>query len=295
MDQEVIPVTERAYVYRSALGVRRFASRSPFAAAWGVVALLLILMAISAPIIAPHDPIKSNFTKMQAPPDRESLFGTDNIGRDILSRIIHGARISLFVALISVILGTSVGALWGIVSGYVGGKVDLIAERLLEIVMATPGLILAFLLVLVLGSTEWTIIIAIAVTRLPFGARVIRSVALSVKEMVFVEAARSIGASPARIVQRHVAPQCVAPFIVLITVHLGTAIVIEASLSFLGIGIRPPTATWGGMLGEASTLLVPNWWFVFFPGLFITLAVLSFNLLGDGLRDILDPRLRGST
>ena len=256
---------------------------------------MLVLMAIAAPIIAPHDPIKSNFTKMQAPPDRQSLFGTDNIGRDILSRVIHGARISLFVALISVLLGTSLGAVWGITSGYIGGKVDLIAERLLEIIMAMPGLILAFLLVLVLGSTVWTIIIAIAVTRIPFGARVIRSVALSVKEMTYVEAARAIGASPVRIVGRHVAPQCVAPFIVLITVHLGTAIVIEASLSFLGIGIRPPTATWGGMLGEASTLLVPNWWYVFFPGLFITLAVLSFNLLGDGLRDILDPRLRGST
>jgi peptide/nickel transport system permease protein len=295
LNQEVVPVAERAILYRSAVNARRFAAQTPFATAWGVVALLLVLMAIAAPIIAPHDPIKSNFTKMQAPPDRQSLFGTDNIGRDILSRVIHGARISLFVALISVLLGTSLGAVWGITSGYIGGKVDLIAERLLEIIMAMPGLILAFLLVLVLGSTVWTIIIAVAVTRIPFGARVIRSVALSVKEMTYVEAARAIGASPVRIVGRHVAPQCVAPFIVLITVHLGTAIVIEASLSFLGIGIRPPTATWGGMLGEASTLLVPNWWYVFFPGLFITIAVLSFNLLGDGLRDILDPRLRGST
>ncbi|PKB62060.1 MAG: hypothetical protein BZY79_00690 [SAR202 cluster bacterium Casp-Chloro-G4] len=275
--------------------MRRFAVRSPFAAAWGVVAILLVLMAIAAPIIAPKDPIKSNFTKMQAPPDRSSLFGTDNIGRDILSRVIHGSRVSLFVALTSVLLGTSLGAVWGIASGYTGGKVDLIAERILEIIMATPGLILAFLLVLVLGSTVWTIILAIAVTRLPFGARVIRSVALSVREMTYVEAARAIGASPLRTMVQHVAPQCIAPFIVLVTVHLGTAIVIEASLSFLGIGIRPPTATWGGMLGEASNQLVPNWWFVFFPGVFITIAVMSFNLVGDGLRDILDPRLRGTT
>ncbi|MDA0769009.1 MAG: ABC transporter permease [Chloroflexi bacterium] len=295
MTQELELPAVRIALNKSVRNVRRFAVRSPFAAAWGVVAILLVLMAIAAPIIAPKDPIKSNFTKMQAPPDRSSLFGTDNIGRDILSRVIHGSRVSLFVALTSVLLGTSLGAVWGIASGYTGGKVDLIAERILEIIMATPGLILAFLLVLVLGSTVWTIILAIAVTRLPFGARVIRSVALSVREMTYVEAARAIGASPLRTMVQHVAPQCIAPFIVLVTVHLGTAIVIEASLSFLGIGIRPPTATWGGMLGEASNQLVPNWWFVFFPGVFITIAVMSFNLVGDGLRDILDPRLRGTT
>lgn len=295
MTQELELPAVRIAFNKSVRNVRRFAVRSPFAAAWGVVAILLVLMAIAAPIVAPKDPIKSNFTKMQAPPDRSSLFGTDNIGRDILSRVIHGSRVSLFVALTSVLLGTSLGAVWGIASGYTGGKVDLIAERILEIIMATPGLILAFLLVLVLGSTVWTIILAIAVTRLPFGARVIRSVALSVREMTYVEAARAIGASPLRTMVQHVAPQCIAPFIVLVTVHLGTAIVIEASLSFLGIGIRPPTATWGGMLGEASNQLVPNWWFVFFPGVFITIAVMSFNLVGDGLRDILDPRLRGTT
>ena len=252
-------------------------------------------MAITADIISPHDPIVPNFQKLQIPPDSENWMGTDQIGRDILSRLIHGSRTTLFVALVSIAVGTTAGAAWGGMTGYAGGKVDLIAERFLEIMMAIPGLILAFLLVMVLGATIWTIILAIAVTRLPFAARVIRSVTLSVKQMVYVEAARSIGAKPFRIMWRHVAPQCFAPFIVLATVHLGTAIIIEASLSFLGLGVRPPTPTWGGMLGEASALLVPNWWFVVFPGLFITAAVLAFNLLGDGLRDILDPRLRGST
>ena len=145
-----------------------------------------------------------------------------------------------------------------------------------------------------MGAGIWTIIVAIAVTRVPFGARIIRSVALSVKQTAYVEAARSIGASQMRIMARHIAPQCIAPFLILFTVHLGTVIVIEASLSFLGLGVSPPTPTWGGMLGEASALLYPFWWHVFFPGVFITVTVLAFNLFGDGLRDALDPRLRGT-
>jgi ABC-type dipeptide/oligopeptide/nickel transport system permease subunit len=259
-----------------------------------VIALLLILMAIAAPLVAPKDPLKPDFENIRAQPNSQSLFGTDDLGRDILSRVIYGTRVSLFVALISVLLGTTTGAIWGLASGYIGGKVDLVSERLVEIIMAVPGLILAFVLVLALDATMWTVIVAIAVTRVPYGTRVIRSVVLSVRETAYVEAARAVGASPRRIMALHVAPQCVAPYLVLATVHLGTAIVIEASLSFLGLGIRPPTATWGGMLGEAATLLVPNWWMVVFPGLFITVAVLSFNLFGDGIRDAVDPRLRGT-
>jgi peptide/nickel transport system permease protein len=160
--------------------------------------------------------------------------------------------------------------------------------------MALPGLILAFVLALILGAGVWTVIVAIAVTRIPFSARVIRSVALSVKQEPYIDAARGIGASSTRIVIRHIAPQCVAPYLVLASVHLGTAIIIEASLGFLGLGVRPPTPTWGSMLGEASNLLFPSWWLVLFPGIFITLCVLAFNLLGDGIRDTLDPKLRGT-
>ena len=281
-------------ISRYASAVRIFIRRSPFAAIWGVVGLLLILMAVGAPLISPKEPLKTNFTKMSAPPDAENYFGTDQIGRDLLSRILYGARISLFVALASVLLGTTIGGVWGLVSGYLGGLTDMISQRFVEIIMALPGLILAFALVLVMGAGIWTIIVAIAVTRVPFGARIIRSVALSVKQTAYVEAARSIGASQIRIMAKHIAPQCVAPFLILFTVHLGTVIVIEASLSFLGLGVSPPTPTWGGMLGEASALLYPFWWHVFFPGVFITITVLAFNLFGDGLRDALDPRLRGT-
>ncbi len=279
---------------RSTSAVRTFFQRSPFAAIWGIVGLVLILMAAAAPIVSPKDPLKADFTKMSAAPDSASLFGTDQIGRDLLSRIVYGARVSLFVALASVLLGTTIGGVWGLVSGYLGGLTDMISQRFVEVIMALPGLILAFALVLVMGAGVWTIIVAIAVTRVPFGARIIRSVALSVKQTAYVEAARSIGASQTRIMARHIAPQCIAPFLILFTVHLGTVIVIEASLSFLGLGVSPPTPSWGGMLGEASALLYPFWWHVFFPGLFITVTVLAFNLFGDGLRDALDPRLRGT-
>lgn len=294
MESVVIREDFNTNISRSTDAVRNFVRRSPFAAIWGVVGLILILMAVGAPIVSPKDPLKTDFTKMSAPPDSVSYFGTDQIGRDLLSRILYGARVSLFVALASVLLGTTIGGVWGLVSGYLGGLTDMISQRFVEIIMALPGLILAFALVLVMGAGVWTIIVAIAVTRVPFGARIIRSVALSVKQTAYVEAARSIGASQIRIMARHIAPQCFAPFLILFTVHLGTVIVIEASLSFLGLGVSPPTPTWGGMLGEASALLYPFWWHVFFPGLFITVTVLAFNLFGDGLRDALDPRLRGT-
>ncbi|MDP3064572.1 MAG: ABC transporter permease [Chloroflexota bacterium] len=279
---------------RSVESIRQFGRRSPYAAAWGVVALLLVGMALAAPVLAPYDPINPNFSRMQASPSSQYWFGTDQLGRDVLSRVIHGARISLFIALASVLLGTTVGAIWGVASGYIGGRFDMVSQRLVEIMMAMPGLILAFVLALVLGAGMWTVIVAIAATRVPFGVRVVRAVALTVKESVYVESARAVGASQLRIMARHIAPQCFAPYIVLATVNLGTAIVTEASLSFLGLGIRPPTATWGSMLGEAANLLVPHWWLVVFPGIFITVAVLAFNLFGDGLRDALDPRLRGT-
>lgn len=295
MDQQIALGGFQRTLHGGVRSLRRFAVRSPVAAFWGGVALLLVLMAIAAPVLAPADPLQPDFTRLNAPPDSKSYFGTDQIGRDVLSRVIYGSRITLFVSLASVLLGTTAGAVWGLASGYMGGRADMVSQRLVEVVMSMPGLILAFVLAMVLGAGVWTVIIAIAVTRLPFGARVIRSVALSVKQSPYVDAARSIGASPLRIMLRHIAPQCVAPYLVLATVHLGSAIIIEASLSFLGLGIRPPTPTWGGMLGEASNQLFPYWWQVVFPGLFITITVLAFNLLGDGLRDALDPRLRGST
>jgi peptide/nickel transport system permease protein len=252
-------------------------------------------MSVAAPLIAPHDPLQSNFKTMQKAPSAENFFGTDQIGRDTLSRTIHGSRTSLLVAMAAVLIGTTGGALWGLASGFLGGRFDIISQRIIEFLQAFPDLILAMAIAMALGSGTTTVIIAIAITRIPFGGRVIRSVVLSLKEMAYVEAARSLGASNLRIMAFHILPQCIAPYLILATTHLGVAIIIEASLGFLGVGIPPPTPTWGNMLADALNAgLVPPWWLVFFPGIAITITVLAFNLFGDGIRDVLDPRLRGS-
>jgi peptide/nickel transport system permease protein len=260
-------------------------------AAGGFVALLIVLVALTAPLIAPRDPLKANFRHMNKPPSVEAFFGTDQVGRDALSRVIYGARTSLFVAFAAVLLGTTVGSLWGVACGYIGGRFDLMSQRVMEIFQSFPDLILAMAISMAIGTGLPAVIVAIAITRVPFGGRVIRSVALSVSAMPFVEAGRAAGASPLRVMARHVLPQCVAPYLVLATTHLGVAIVIEAALGFLGVGVPPPTPTWGNMLSDAITGLVPQWWLVLFPGLAITVTVLAFNLLGDGIRDSLDPRL----
>ena len=276
-------------------GLRNFARRSPLSTFWGLVAAGIALAALAAPAIAPYDPLASDFLRMQTAPDSTNWFGTDQIGRDTLSRVIHGSRASLTVALFSVLIGTTLGCFWGLASGYFGGWFDIVSQRAIEFLQAFPDLILAMAIAMALGSGMSTVIIAIAITRIPFGGRVIRSVVLSVKEMAYVEAARGIGASHARIMLRHILPQCIAPYLILATTHLGVAIIIEASLGFLGVGIPPPTPTWGNMLADAlNSGLEPRWWLYVFPGLAITVTVLAFNLLGDGIRDMMDPRLRGS-
>jgi peptide/nickel transport system permease protein len=268
-----------------------FARRNPLALVGGLVAFALVAIAIAAPLVAPFDPLKTDFRRMAKPPDARSWFGTDQVGRDTLSRVVHGARSSLAVAFASVLLGTSVGALWGVASGYLGGRFDLVSQRITEILQAFPDLILAMAISMAIGTGMPAVVVAIAITRIPFGNRVIRSVALTVREFTYVEAARAAGSSQWRVMMRHVVPQCVAPYLVLATAHLGVAIVIEAALGFLGVGIPPPTPTWGNMLADSLTSLVPRWWLVCFPGLAITVTVLAFNLLGDGIRDTLDPRL----
>jgi peptide/nickel transport system permease protein len=279
----------------TAWNLRIFAKHNPTAAAGAIVGLLIVFLAISAPLIVPYDPLKADFRRMAKPPDSHNYFGTDQIGRDTLSRVIYGARSSLVVAFGAVLLGTTVGSLWGLASGYLGGKFDLTSQRIMEILQSFPDLILAMAISMAIGTGMHAVIVAIAVTRIPFGGRVIRSVALTVKELAYVEAGRSVGASQLRIMGLHILPQCLAPYLVLATTHLGVAIIIEAALGFLGVGIPPPTPTWGNMLADSLTSLVPHWWLVFFPGLAITVTVLAFNLLGDGIRDTLDPRLRGSS
>src|SRR6476620_5627276 len=276
-------------------GFGLFFRRAPLSGFWGVIAALILAMAIAAPAIAPYPPLKSNFRTMTKPPSAQHLFGTDQIGRDTLSRVVWGSRASLTVAFGAVLFGTTLGALWGLASGYFGGRFDILSQRMIEFMQSFPDLILAMAIAMALGAGTGTVIVAIAITRIPFGGRVIRSVVLSLKEMSYVEAARGVGASNLRVMLRHILPQCVAPYLILATTHLGVAIIIEASLGFLGVGIPPPNPTWGNMLSDAlNSGLVPPWWLVLFPGAAITLTVLAFNLLGDGIRDMLDPRLRGA-
>jgi peptide/nickel transport system permease protein len=285
--------TESSRLPRAAGGFRSFIRRSPLSAFWGCIAAAIILMALAAPVLAPYEPLKSDFRAMSKPPNERHIFGTDQIGRDVLSRVIYGSRASLTIALGAVLFGTTLGALWGLASGYFGGRFDIVSQRVIEFLQSFPDLILAMAIAMALGAGFGTVIVAIAITRIPFGGRVIRAVVLSLKELSYVEAARGLGASHLRIMARHILPQCIAPYLILATTHLGVAIIIEAALGFLGVGIPPPTPTWGNMLADSLNAgLVPPWWLVLFPGLAITITVLAFNLLGDGIRDMLDPRLR---
>jgi peptide/nickel transport system permease protein len=272
----------------------RFIRSSPLGAASASFLVIVALVAAFAQQLAPYDPLRANYAAVRTPPGPYHLLGTDHLGRDALSRLIYGARITLLVAMTSVLLGDSVGFLWGLTSGYLGRRFDMISQRLLEVLLSFPALILAMLLLTGLGAGLQTVIIAIAVTRVPLSARVIRSVVLSIKELTYIDAARASGAPLFRILPRHVAPQCVAPLLVIVSLNLGSAIFAESALSFLGVGVPPPAPSWGNMLGGVlAEAFKPPWWMVVFPGVAITLTIMSANLLGDTLRDFLDPRLRG--
>jgi peptide/nickel transport system permease protein len=293
--EQIALTAESARLRRTEGSFRRFIRRSPMSAFWGLIAAAIIIMAVAAPVLAPYEPLKSDFRAMSKPPNERHYFGTDQIGRDVLSRVIYGSRASLAVAFGAVLFGTTLGALWGLASGYFGGRFDIISQRVIEFLQSFPDLILAMAIAMALGAGFGTVIVAIAITRIPFGGRVIRAVVMSLKELSYVEAARGLGASHLRIMARHILPQCVAPYLILATTHLGVAIIIEAALGFLGVGIPPPTPTWGNMLADSLNAgLVPPWWLVLFPGAAITITVLAFNLLGDGIRDMLDPRLRSA-
>src|SRR5215831_3142466 len=267
--------------------VARFFRSSPLGGVCAVFLLLLVSVAALAERLAPHNPLAANYALTRNPPLGQRVLGTDHLGRDVLSRIIFGARVTLLVAISSVLLGDTIGFLWGVASGYLGGRVDLISQRVLDVLMSLPALILALLLMGALGAGLSTVIIAIAVTRVPLSTRVVRSMVLSVKELAYVEAAG------ARMMTRHVAPQCVAPFLIITTGHLGAAIFIEAALSFVGVGVPPPTPSWGNMLGGVlAEAFKPPWWMVVFPGTAITVTILAVNLFGDALRDFLDPKLK---
>ena len=261
--------------------VARFFRSSPLGGVCALLLLFLVSVAVMAERLAPYSPLTANYALTRDPPLRSHVLGP-----------LPGARVTLLVAISSVLIGDTIGFLWGVASGYLGGRADLLSQRVLDVLMSLPALILALLLMGALGAGLSTVIIAIAVTRVPLSTRVVRSMVLSVKELAYVEAARALGASGARVMTRHVAPQCVAPFLIITTGHLGAAIFIEAALSFVGVGVPPPMPSWGNMLGGVlAEAFKPPWWMVVFPGTAITVTILAVNLFGDALRDFLDPKL----
>ena len=281
-------------VWKSVRSIATFAKRYPLGFAGAVILLIVAFLAIAAPLVTVQNPDQVNLGERKESPSWSHLLGTDYNGRDIFTRVVYGGRVSLQVASLAVLLGTTVGAMWGVASAHIGGRFDMISQRVLEVFMAFPSLVLAMVLLVGIGAGLWTVIIAISVTRLPYGVRVVRSVAMSIKETDYVLAAQAIGVSNLRMMSLHIAPQCIAPFLVLASAHLGVAIIIESSLGFLGVGIPPPTSTWGNMLGGAvANVLIPHWPLVVFPGVAITLVVLGFNFFGDAVRDAFDPKLRG--
>jgi peptide/nickel transport system permease protein len=293
LDRQSVP--NQPDIVRQVFGnTKRFIKTSPIGALSAAFLLLLVFVAVFADQVAPYHPLEANFTALRQPPSPAHWLGTDNLGRDVLSRLIHGARISLFVAAVSTLLGQIIGLTWGISTAYLGRSFDLISQRIIDVLLAFPGIILAMLLLSALGGGFGTVILAITILSIAGTVRVIRSVALSVKEMAYVEAARAVGASGLRVMIRHVAPQCIPPVLVLASAALGGAIFSEAALSFLGLGIPQPMPSWGNMLGGVlADQFRPKWWLVLFPGIVITVTILTFNLVGDALRDHLDPRLQG--
>ena len=275
--------------------VGSFARRKPLGTFGAVVALILIVVALFAPFIATKDPAATNAALIYAPPGSELWLGGDQVGRDVFSRLVYGARVSLYAGLLSAFIGATIGMVVGVTSAHFGGKTDLIIQRIVDAMMAFPALILAIAIMAALGASLNNVVIALSIAFMPSTARVLRSQALAVKEMDYILAARAVGAGHGRIIFRHMIPNCFALYIVLVTVFLGTAIVAEATLSFLGIGVPPDVPSWGGMLNGAAQRyvhLAP--WLGVFPGLAIAIVVFAWNLLGDALRDVLDPRLRGS-
>lgn len=274
-------------------GAYRLARRKPLGAASLIFLTVAALAAIFAPLVAPRDPYVVDYETIKAGPSAAHWAGTDTVGRDQLSRLIYAARISLAVGLVSVLLGVSTGSLAGLAAGYGGGLLDLAVMRVVDILMAFPLLVFVLALVSIFGSSIVATTGVISVALVPLTARTIRGVVLSLREREFVTAARALGAGTPRIVFRHILPNCMAPIIVLASVMLGGAIVVEASLSFLGLGVQPPTPSWGQMLsGPTRTHMESAPWLVIGPAVALGLTVLSFNLLGDAIRDLLDPRLR---
>jgi peptide/nickel transport system permease protein len=273
----------------------RLVRTKPLGLVGGIIIIVMLFAAIAAPIIEPYDYKEIVGSERLKPPSTTYFLGTDNFGRDMFSRIVQGARISLRVGFSTVVISTIAAALLGITSAYFGGWADTITQRFVDVMQAFPGLILILTIMAVLGTGINNVVLAIAIFQTVGGSRVIRGAALSVKEMPFIEAEHTLGAGHLRIILQHILPNVMAPTITLATIGLGSAILAESSLSFLGFGVPPDVPTWGGMLaGTGRRWMLQAWWMAFFPGLVLSLTVYGFNMLGDALRDLLDPRLRGT-
>ena len=276
--------------------IRKFIVTKPLGAAGGLIVLLMMITAIFADAIAPYDPHEINQRLQFNAPSLQHWFGTDEFGRDLFTRIVYGARVALFIGLTAAFVGATAGAILGVISAYLGGKVDLFLQRLIDIMLAFPLLILALAIVTVLGRSVPNVVMAIAIPIIPRTTRIVRASALSIKEHMYVEAARAVGSSHAWVILRHIIPNVMAPYLIMLTAQFGNAILVEASLSFLGLGTAEPTPSWGLMLsGSALSYAERAAWVAVFPGIAISLAVFGFNLFGDSLRDALDPKLRHRT
>lgn len=271
--------------------LRRLRSRPLVIAAMGVL-VVFVALALAAPVVAPHDPTALIAGAVMRPPSWRYPLGTDELGRDVLSRVIHGARISLQIGVITISIALVLGTMVGIAAGFYGGLVDSALMAVMEILLAFPQILLAMAILAMLGPSLRNAMIAVGLSAVPVYARTARGTTLSVRAMDYVEAARAVGAGDGRILIRHVLPNMISPVVVLATAGVGIAILIAAGLSYLGLGAQPPTPEWGAMLSESRAYLRHAWWMATFPGLAITLVVVSLNLCGDWLRDLLDPRLR---
>ncbi|MPZ46471.1 MAG: ABC transporter permease subunit [Betaproteobacteria bacterium] len=273
--------------------LRKWVSDQPLGAVSAVGVIVMIVIAIFAPQISPYDPVETHYETMMQAPSAEYWLGTDQYGRDVLSRIIWGARTALYIGFTSAILGATLGLILGVASAYFSGWFDLVFQRIMDVFLAFPLIILALAAVAVFGTGPDKVILAIIFPFVPRCARVVRSGALAIREMPYVDAARALGYGHMRIIMRHMVPNCMATYLIMLTTFLGQAILIEASLSYLGLGVQEPTPAWGLMLqGGAEEYAESAIWIAVFPGLAITLAVFAFNLFGDALRDTLDPKLR---
>ena len=258
-----------------------------------VVFLIICLLAILAPLIAPHDPLEQNILFRLKPPSTEHWMGTDYYGRDILSRLLYGAQISLVIGLLAIGAAMIIGSFIGLVAGYRGGRTDIIMMQTMDVLLAFPSLILGLIVVAMLGPSITNLVIAIALTAIPPFARIARAPTIAVKEREFVEAGRALGYSDLRLMLGHILPNILPESLVMGSLWLATAIRVDASLAFIGLGVAPPTATWGGMIREGFENILDSFWLALFPSFAILVVVFALNLLGDGLRDAIDPKLRG--